>query len=457
MAETIKRLHYFNHQFLRAEDFTAEQEYHLGMRRHHNRLLHTYGIAEGLEVPDPPSGSTSVRVTEGIALDNLGREIILTEDFSLQLESFDANKAVYVTIEYNEEQSDPTDETGAEGDRRWKEEPKISATETKPNNLGARLILGRVKRSGKEVASIDRSERRVAGVAAGDLEVRSLTLTDPEVISAQWPSMRLGEPNRADIQGNLQIRGNLVVDGTIEGDLATTIKHSALNKDDGRNPHKTRAVDIGALPISGGTLTGPLELRGEAVFQGRQTIFTTQARFDGPSVFNGLATFNRQVNFRGGKNGYVVDRFVNASGKRIQTGDVVTLKGTPIRHFIGVNNKIPVAEVALVDKEDDRRIIGIVECEAIPEQGAPDKRVGPEDPTFIEDGGELLAVTLGVYAHCKVDATEASIEPGDLLASSSKPGCAKKATDPKIGSIIGKALEALKEGTGYIAVFVNIQ
>ena len=133
------------------------------------------------------------------------------------------------------------------------------------------------------------------------------------------------------------------------------------------------------------------------------------------------------------------------------------MKGTTIRHFIGVNNKIPVAEVTLVDREDDRRIIGIVDCEATPEQGAPDKRVNPEDPTFIENGGEMLAVTLGAYAHCKVDATEASIEPGDLLTSSSKPGCAKKATDPKIGSIIGKALEALKEGTGYIAVFVNIQ
>jgi len=66
-------------------------------------------------------------------------------------------------------------------------------------------------------------------------------------------------------------------------------------------------------------------------------------------------------------------------------------------------------------------------------------------------------VTLGTFAHCKVDATESAIAVGDLLTSSNNPGHAKKATNPQIGSIIGKALEPLNEGTGYIAVFVNIQ
>jgi hypothetical protein len=46
---------------------------------------------------------------------------------------------------------------------------------------------------------------------------------------------------------------------------------------------------------------------------------------------------------------------------------------------------------------------------------------------------------------------------GDLLTSSATPGHAQKATEPKIGSIIGKALESLEKGTGSIAVFVNIQ
>jgi hypothetical protein len=161
--------------------------------------------------------------------------------------------------------------------------------------------------------------------------------------------------------------------------------------------------------------------------------------------------------FDGGKTGYVIDIFVNGDDQRLRTGDIVKLRGTPIIRFQGDNNRIPVAEVILADKENDNMVIGIVDGEAIPEQDIPDTRVGPEDPTFIEPGGELYVVTIGTYAHCRVDATEAPIEVGDLLSTSANPGHAKKAAEPKIGSIIGKALEPIKEGTGYIAVFVNIQ
>jgi hypothetical protein len=155
--------------------------------------------------------------------------------------------------------------------------------------------------------------------------------------------------------------------------------------------------------------------------------------------------------------GHITDRFINRSGQRLRTGDVVKLKGTPIARFSGENNKIPIAEVTLADRENDSKVIGIVDSESIPGPDTPDTRVGADDPTFVEDGSELDVVILGAYAHCKVDATETPIEVGDLLTSSNNPGHAKKATDPKLGSIIGKALEPLATGTRYIAVFVNIQ
>ena len=122
-----------------------------------------------------------------------------------------------------------------------------------------------------------------------------------------------------------------------------------------------------------------------------------------------------------------------------------------------MQNKIPIPEVTLADQENDSAVIGIVDSEFTPGPDEPDTRTEPDDPTMIPDGGELSVVTLGAYAHCKVDATKAPIEVGDLLTASVNPGHAQKATEPKIGSIIGKALEPLKEGTGYIAVFVNIQ
>lgn len=159
----------------------------------------------------------------------------------------------------------------------------------------------------------------------------------------------------------------------------------------------------------------------------------------------------------GDKTGYVVDTFVNASGRRLEVGDVVRLKGTPVVRFQGSSNRIPVTEIALADQENDTRVIGVVSREGIPEPDVPDTRVDADDPTFVEDGGDVFVVTLGTFSHCRVDASEAPIEVGDLLTTSANPGHARKATEPRLGSIIGKALEPLESGTGYVAVFVNIQ
>ena len=60
---------------------------------------------------------------------------------------------------------------------------------------------------------------------------------------------------------------------------------------------------------------------------------------------------------------------------------------------------------------------------------------------------------------CKVDASEAAIDVGDLLTASSTPGHAMKATDPRraFGAVIGKALRPLRTGTGLIPILVTLQ
>jgi len=71
-----------------------------------------------------------------------------------------------------------------------------------------------------------------------------------------------------------------------------------------------------------------------------------------------------------------------------------------------------------------------------------------------------LMVTLGAYAHCKVDADIAPIAVGDLLTTSSSRGYAQKlnlkgSIGP--GAIIGKALSSLKKGKGKISILVSHQ
>ena len=55
MAQQISRLRYFDGEYLGAGDLTAEQTYHLSMRRSLTRYLHLYGIVEGLNLTSDPT------------------------------------------------------------------------------------------------------------------------------------------------------------------------------------------------------------------------------------------------------------------------------------------------------------------------------------------------------------------------------------------------------------------
>jgi len=69
-------------------------------------------------------------------------------------------------------------------------------------------------------------------------------------------------------------------------------------------------------------------------------------------------------------------------------------------------------------------------------------------------------VALAGRVYCNVIATDASIEPGDMLTTSHIPGYAMKATDPSrsFGAILGKAMEPLAKGQkGQILVLVGLQ
>ena len=60
---------------------------------------------------------------------------------------------------------------------------------------------------------------------------------------------------------------------------------------------------------------------------------------------------------------------------------------------------------------------------------------------------------------CKVDASNAAIEVGDLLTTSSTPGYAMKVSDPQkaFGALIGRALRALPDGCDLIPILIALQ
>ncbi|MBD2037667.1 hypothetical protein H6F76_22165 [Leptolyngbya sp. FACHB-321] len=134
----IQRLNYFNQQFLVEKDFEDEQKYHLDMRRRHNRLLHTPGIAEGLQVIK--TAARQIKVMPGMAIDAQGREMLLLEDFTLNLAAA-ANAPVFITITYGDQESDPQPPAPATpvGNTRVTEKPTIVASTTTPDSTVVQL------------------------------------------------------------------------------------------------------------------------------------------------------------------------------------------------------------------------------------------------------------------------------------------------------------------------------
>src|SRR5437773_6705883 len=134
MADPIQRVHYFDHQFLHVDDFDTEQDYHVEMRRRHNRVLHTPGIAEGLRVTFA-SGSnvTAVTVRAGTAVDSQGREIVLVDDRTVELASLADGAPAFIAISYRQTETRQTTETGVAGNTRLVEDPLVESLTSAPD------------------------------------------------------------------------------------------------------------------------------------------------------------------------------------------------------------------------------------------------------------------------------------------------------------------------------------
>jgi len=171
-----------------------------------------------------------------------------------------------------------------------------------------------------------------------------------------------------------------------------------------------------------------------------------------------------------GKLGYVMDQFVNSVDDTLEEGDVVVVGSNQASLYYGTNDGIPIPEVDLTDRAFDTRVCGIVcrvhgtvEPSDTAKSGKESRALSPEqlesvDRTKVEAGQVGYMVTLGAFAHCKVDADIAPVEVGDLLASSPTKGHAQKVTNPSkaMGAVIGKALGSLKSGKGKIPVLVTL-
>ena len=99
----------------------------------------------------------------------------------------------------------------------------------------------------------------------------------------------------------------------------------------------------------------------------------------------------------------------------------------------------------------DKRVAGVI-------SGANGVRPGIKlQQDGVMEGDEYVALSGRVYV--RADTGNGKIKPGDLLTTSSRPGCAMRVTEHERaqGAIIGKAMSELSDPEGYVLVLVTLQ
>lgn len=239
------------------------------------------------------------------------------------------------------------------------------------------------------------------------------------------------------------------INGGGDSSISDTVGDLMLNGDNG---------EIFANGINGMTLYSNYDIR---IWLDKDNN-TTNEWF---RVFNGTGndvfhvTQTGDIVAAGSKGGYVVDVAQNDDSISLETGDLVVVSGVG-NPIVG---EIPLIEVQLTKIEDTTAILGVVDkcfvTASEHETGTTNNPTGVscENDTSIAPGEYLTVVTLGSFKAIKVDASFGAIQPGDLLVASANPGYAMVSHDPKVGTVIGKALEGLESGTGTIAVMIAFQ
>lgn len=107
--DIILKNNYYTGKHLSAENMLVEQKYYEDIRRLHNQAFYGKGIVKGLEVEN--LGGAEICVRAGMAIDGLGRELIVAKPFRVSLTEIRElgcreSGCVDLILEYEEKQKD---------------------------------------------------------------------------------------------------------------------------------------------------------------------------------------------------------------------------------------------------------------------------------------------------------------------------------------------------------------
>ncbi|WP_437536824.1 hypothetical protein WME79_17140 [Sorangium sp. So ce726] len=215
-SKRLERAAYFDGELLGAADFRTDQRYFESLSEARNRAVHTAGIVDGLLVSAGPRAGTVV-VSPGIAVDALGRALVLVEARSAEVPDAPAT-AFYVMLTASARPSEATSQSGARGYKRDVLDPRLEISADGAAEGASQVVLGRVLVDARgAIRAIDLRVRVYTGTAVG-----SATFVSGDPSGRSLPSIHASRAEPAGVVlhadaarttfiGSLQIAGSLGV------------------------------------------------------------------------------------------------------------------------------------------------------------------------------------------------------------------------------------------------------
>ena len=237
MNKQIQRLRFFDGEYVRAYDFTDEQTYHVEMRRRLNHRLHLHGIVYGLQIVQDedsvPPLAVFYSILQGMAIDQLGREIFVSAPYSLSssdvLKQAGLQAGEYeVWLCYDESESGfPAagyrDCNAGDQHTRWREAFRVvlrPVLGTSPASDCDGVCVGTVtlapNNNGWQITATTNQNRSYVGiraqrVIAPDEEADTFSMSAANIT----PPTRTILPGYVDVLPGVRGRGNLIVEKNV--------------------------------------------------------------------------------------------------------------------------------------------------------------------------------------------------------------------------------------------------
>jgi hypothetical protein len=264
MAE-IKRPNYFTAQFLVDKDFNDEQAYHVTFRRRHNRVSHTIGVADGLNVGFVDSAN--VQIATGTAFDINGNEIVFNDPVTYALKTKANNQDVYLTVAY-QDVTDPADAypPAPVNFTRTTERPVIQDSLTVPPTDGSVIALARIHLNNtgqiQSATSIDTSVRILSSAKMAPGSITAPQISAGAVTNTQLAPGAVTGPKIAAATVTGGAGGNIAA-GTVTGGSGGNLAAGTVTGGNGGNiaagtvtGNELAANTVTGAKIGVGTVTG---------------------------------------------------------------------------------------------------------------------------------------------------------------------------------------------------------